>query len=434
MEAAVTKSILIVDDEGEIRESLRGILTDEGYRVFEALEGQDALALVREERPDLVLLDIWMPDVDGVELLKEIKATAPEARVIMISGHGNINTAVATAKLGAFDFLEKPLSLDSLLPTIQRALARREERDPSPSDLLKKNFEPSRTGPMPGQIPVVPQRTIKKSVVLCGQGLHSGDKTGLILHPMPPHSGIAFSSISDSQSVPAHLDYVGSTGYATSLRRNGAVAGTVEHLLAALHCYRITNLLIKMHREVPIMDGSALDFCELIEAGEIREEEEQSREIVIDRRYAIGSDDPQEKYISIEPSDALEVHYTMLYPQPVGAQEYTFRYTGEHSFKKEIAPARTFAFLKEIEELEKRGLANGGRLDNCILIGEDKILNTELRFADEFSRHKIMDILGDFYLLGCPIRGRITARMTGHTDNIALLRKVQREMGLYRSS
>jgi UDP-3-O-acyl-N-acetylglucosamine deacetylase len=124
----------------------------------------------------------------------------------------------------------------------------------------------------------------------------------------------------------------------------------------------------------------------------------------------------------------------MVYPKPVGVQEHTFRYTDEHSFKREIAPARTFGFLKEIEELEKMGLASGGRLDNSILIGEDKILNTELRFADELSRHKILDILGDFYLLGCPIRGKITARMTGHTDNIALLRKVQQEMGLYRNS
>jgi UDP-3-O-acyl N-acetylglucosamine deacetylase len=429
----VAKSILIVDDEDEIRDSLKGILSDEGHRIVEAVGGKSALTLLQEERPDLVLLDIWMPEVDGIELLKEIKANAPDVEVIMISGHGNIHTAVTATKLGAFEFLEKPLSLDSVLLTVNRALQRKDLRDQSlkaSSGPCKGEVQPVMTRILPGDAPTFRQRTLKKSVVLYGQGLHSGEKTGLILHPMPPGSGIAFSGISASESVPAHLDYVGSTGYATSLRRNGAVAKTVEHLLATLHCYRITNLMVKMHREVPIMDGSAQEFCQLIEEAGIQEEEERCSLIVIDRPFALGKRNSQERYISIEPAEGFEVCYTMAYPKPIGVQQYTFRYTGQDSFKNEIAPARTFGFLKEIEELEKMGLANGGRLDNCILVGDEKILNTELRFPDEFSRHKILDILGDFYLLGHPIRGRITARMTGHSDNVALLRKVQKGMKL----
>ena len=124
------------------------------------------------------------------------------------------------------------------------------------------------------------------------------------------------------------------------------------------------------------------------------------------------------------------MHYELRYPNPVGEQQYLYRHHGAESFRDEIAPARTFGFLKDIAKLQNMGLANGGRLSNFILIDDEKIVNTELRFADELARHKILDILGDFYLLGRPIRGAIRARMTGHSDNIALLRKVREGMKL----
>jgi UDP-3-O-acyl N-acetylglucosamine deacetylase len=264
--------------------------------------------------------------------------------------------------------------------------------------------------------------------VLSGQGLHSGVKTGLILHPLPPNSGIQFTGISAEVRVPAHLDYVGSTGYATSLRSKGFAVGTVEHLLAVLHSYGITNLLIKVQGEVPIMDGSALDFAQSIEEAGIKEEEAELAPIVIDRRYQFDAKGGES--ISIEPAPALSVHYLMRYPAPVGEQEYTYHHCDAESFKNEIAPARTFGFLRDIAKLQNMGLANGGRLSNFILVDDEKIVNTELRFADEFARHKILDILGDFYLLGRPMRGAITARMTGHSDNIALLRQIREGMKL----
>jgi UDP-3-O-acyl-N-acetylglucosamine deacetylase len=120
----------------------------------------------------------------------------------------------------------------------------------------------------------------------------------------------------------------------------------------------------------------------------------------------------------------------LRYPEPVGEQEHRYVYQGPEHFKAEIAPARTFGFLRDIEKLQTMGLAGGGKLNNCILIGDDKILNTDLRYPNEFARHKILDILGDFYLLGRPIRGAISAVMTGHSDNIALLRKIRADMKL----
>ena len=121
-ELAVNKTILVVDDEDDVRESVREVLRDEGYRVVDTADGSQVLDLIRQERPELVLLDIWMPQVDGIGLLKEIKTQEPELNVVMVSGHGNIHTAVTATKFGAFDFLEKPVSLEGLLLTVQRAL------------------------------------------------------------------------------------------------------------------------------------------------------------------------------------------------------------------------------------------------------------------------------------------------------------------------
>jgi UDP-3-O-acyl N-acetylglucosamine deacetylase len=267
-------------------------------------------------------------------------------------------------------------------------------------------------------------------VVVNGQGLHSGVRTGLILQPLPPGSGILFESITSGETVPALIDHVDSTGYATTLARGGMVAKTVEHLMAALHAHGITNLLVKMQGEVPILDGSAAELCALLAEGGVIEQPETVDELVIDRRYAVGSDDPTEKGIGIEPADRFEVHYTLEYPAPVGRQEYDFQLTDPEAFVHEIAPARTFGFVKEIETLEQMGLANGGRLNNFILVSDEGVVNAPLRFPDEFVRHKILDVMGDFYLLGRPIRGRVVARKTGHSDNAALLRVLRQRFGL----
>ena len=415
------RTVLVVDDEDGIRETVREILTDEGYRVIAASNGSEVLGLVEREKPDVILLDIWMPEIDGIVLLRQIKRGHPEARIVMISGHGSIHTAVTATKLGAFDFIEKPLSLDGLLATVKRACAGAGREAPAAEEDLRAPGVSARVG-FRGGDGGVPQRTLEKSVVACGLGLHSGVSTGVILHPLPENSGIHFGGISADATVPAHLDYVRSTDFATSLQRGRVVVGTVEHLLAALHSYGVTNLLVKMYGEIPIMDGSAIEFCRLIEEAGVVEQAEPCPEIVIDRTFRVNGNGQEE--IVVEPADTFTVHYRLHYPPPVGTQEYTYVHEGAHSFREQIAPARTFGFLRDFEKLERLGLIKGGRLGNCILIDEERVINTTLRFDDELVRHKILDIVGDFSLIGRPVRGRVTANMTGHADNIALLRQV----------
>jgi len=419
-------TVLVVDDEGEIRTSLRGVLSDEGLRVLEAENGRRALSLVRSERPELVLVDVWMPEVDGIELLRCLQDEPERPQVIMLSGHGNIETAVQATKLGAFDFIEKPFSIDALLSVVNRALEHRALRaegqagEPGvnrPGVATNGHAAPSRP----------PERTIGKSVIASGHGLHTGVKSGLILNPLPAGRGIVFANLTTAASVPAHLDYVGSTGYATTLHSGGMTVGTVEHLLATLHAYGITNVLIKVQSEVPTMDGSAREFCQLLEQAGIEDQGGGVDEIVVERPLRV--DGARDESIVLEPADDFRITYELVYPPPIGRQEYTYVHTGPEAFKADVAPARTFGFVKDMKAMAAMGLASGGRLDNCILVDDEKIVNTTLRFPDEFARHKILDIMGDLYLLGRPIRGRVVARKTGHSDNIALLRKVREEFG-----
>ncbi len=414
------RTILVVDDEDEIRQSLRGVLSDEGFAVEEAGDGRRALEMVRRAPPDLVVLDVWLPEIDGIALLEQIKALHPGLPVVIICGHANIEAAVRATRLGASDFIEKPFSIEALLGSIERALGGAAQAA-GPGSSPAPVPGPRGTGSASPERGVA-QKTIGRSVVASGHGLHSGVKTGVILHPMPPGSGILFQSLATEKSVPARVEFADSTGYATTLFRGGFGAKTVEHLLATLTGYGVTNLLVKMEGEVPALDGSALEFCRLLdEAGVVEQPGDPVEVYVVDRPQEIVD---RASRISIEPCDGFVVDYTLDYPQPVGVQRYVFRLEGPASFRDQIAPARTFGFVHEFTQLAAAGLAAGGRLDNCVLIGEDGVVNGELRFPDEFVRHKILDVLGDFALLGQPIRGRITARATGHRHNVAMVRRM----------
>jgi UDP-3-O-acyl N-acetylglucosamine deacetylase len=448
------KKVLIVDDEDRILQSITGVLEDEGFQVMTARSGEDAIEVFTRENPDVTLLDIWMPGIDGIEILKRLKWIYPDCQVIMISGHATISTAMTAVKLGAFDFLEKPLSLDILTSTIHRAIDNRREGisvgrsdeilngESSPNERLiapgekldlSNSFYPYTTHQDPSKNKdqlkrdhsLSFQRTIKRSMVLYGTGLHSGMKTGLLLQPLPPNSGILFGNISSDEFVPAHLDYVEATEFATSLRRGRAIARTIEHLMAVLHAYRITNLMVKMIEEIPIMDGSALEFCKIIEEAGVEDQEEKLEELVITRRIEFSH---KKKSIVIEPSRTFSIIFYLDYPFPIGKQTLEFTLENEDVFKTQIAPARTFGFIKDVEMLNRMGMGGGGRLHNFILVDDEKIVNTELRFPDEFVRHKILDLIGDLYLLNRPIRGRVIAHFTGHTENIALLRKIRAEL------
>jgi UDP-3-O-acyl N-acetylglucosamine deacetylase len=696
--------ILIVDDQEEILDSLRAILSDEGHEVIAARDGQEALHIVQSDSPDVVFLDIWIPGIDGMQTLKAIKKINPQCSVIMMSGHGTIETAVKAIKLGAADYLEKPLNLEDVLHLVQKATTARSESarskrragvppqevigksakaealrqalqeaasgsgsiwltgeqgtgkeflariihqlegkernslvklrctdltgenidelllgktngspqprqgkiadacdgtlllvridrlsgeaglrlaailrehvneqagtpvriistsgiDPQllaeqnqlPADLVEllghrvikvpslrervedvplyaahflkeaaEEFERTVSGIegdaqerllgyswpgnvkelkilmehvvmtapgphittndllIPGELGAVPsigeapesraqdaasrkpaeriaaapvdgataqniisftferegalvrhQKTLRGRVVMYGQGLHSGIKTGLTLSPLPPSAGILFGHITSGGTVPALLSHVESTELCTSLRQNGSIARTIEHLMAVFHVYGLTNVLVKISGEVPIMDGSALEFCRLVESAEIIPQDELVEEIRITEPLELPTQPGNGKSMRVEPSDCLEVEYFLDYPPPVGSMHMVFRCNDPESFKAQIAPARTFGFVRDMRMMDEMGLAGGGRLSNVVLIDDEKVVNPPLRFQDEFVRHKILDIIGDFYLLGRPFVGKIIARRTGHGDNVAMLKLINEKM------
>lgn len=405
--------VLIIDDEKNILDSLSGILQDEGFAVSKATDGKEGLEIFDRESPDVVLLDVWMPEIDGIQVLKEIKARKNDARVVVISGHGTISTAVEAVKMGAYDFLEKPLSIDKVLEVVYRSIG---ADSPEAPDIADFKFEAS-TGVE------IRQKTIGKSTVVYGVGLHSGVKTGMILLPMPENTGIIFETIPDGERIPAYIDYVFSVGYASSLKGKNNIVRTVEHLLSACHMYGITNLLVKVSEEIPILDGSAIEICKKIDEAGVVTQTEGIQPLVISEKVEVRNL-RNGKYIAAEPSDSFEIEYHLEQIKPIGDQDY--RFVGDTmDYVANIAPARTFGFLKDFEQLAKMGLGTGGRINNFIIIGDDEVINTKLRFDDEFVRHKILDLIGDMYLLNRPIIGKITARQTGHMENIALVKELK---------
>ncbi|HTG31751.1 MAG TPA: UDP-3-O-acyl-N-acetylglucosamine deacetylase [Thermoanaerobaculia bacterium] len=432
----MSELILIVDDEPGILSTLGGILSDEGYSTLTTTSGESALSLYEEKRPSVVFLDIWLADRDGLETLQALREADPTAAVVMMSGHGTASTAVKAIKMGAYDYLEKPLSYKRAVDAAAGALEYKRTLQEGgaatvPERTRADRGEAERRFTAAPDLPLLAetrrrQRTLDHSTVVYGLGLHSGQRTAMVLQPLPANSGIHFVTLPTGVEIPAYVGAVAETDYATTLSGEGAGEGeiirTVEHLLSALHAYGVGNLLIKVHGEIPVLDGSALEFCKILEDIGVAEQDEPQRELVIDRRYEVGG--PGEKVLSIEPADEFSVSYLLRYPPPVGEQSHEFTLTSAAGYKREIAPARTFGFMKDLKMLNELGLGSGGRLDNFILVGEDDVLNTELRFPDEFVRHKILDIIGDLYLLGYPIRGKVTARLTGHRDNIALLRQI----------
>ena len=435
---AANQLVLVVDDEASIRRSLEGVLKDEGFSVVLAEDGESAIRILMNTRPALVLLDIWMPGMDGLETLRKIKEIHQDLPVVMISGHATISTAVAATRLGAMDFLEKPLDLSGTIQLVRRVL-NQAEIPVSDNEPRWEAIEPASVGPLRESVtinPVVftkqtlrgramPQKTLAHAAILYGQGLHSGRKSGLILEPLPPNSGIHFVGVSETTVVPAHVDFVESTGFATTVRLGQTQAGTIEHLMSALCAYGISNVLIKCNGEVPVMDGSAREFCRLFEEVGLTEQDGEWYEIDIKKVIEVG--DGKES-IRIEPADEFSVDYTLRYPEPVGEQQFSFTLTDSASYRDQIAAARTFSFVKDVGHLQRQGLALGGRFDNFLLIGTEGAINDEWRYPNEPVRHKVLDAIGDLFLLGRRLRGKVTARMTGHSDNIAILKKVRDEL------
>jgi UDP-3-O-[3-hydroxymyristoyl] N-acetylglucosamine deacetylase len=268
------------------------------------------------------------------------------------------------------------------------------------------------------------QKTLCKRIETSGIGLHTGVRVNLALSPAPPNTGYVFVRTDlDDFEIPAHVEYVSHCAYATTLMRKGVVLSTVEHLLAALRGSHVDNCFVEVDNiEMPIMDGSSDVFLGLIERAGIAEQNEARRFLQIRERVEIEQND---RRMSIEPSDKYEIECSIDFPHPLmKKQNFTFELSNG-SFAREISAARTFGFAHEIEMLRKANLALGGSLDNAIVLSENAMLNkTPLRFPNEFVRHKILDIIGDFALVGMPFLGKIRAHKSGHSIHAALMSKL----------
>lgn len=267
------------------------------------------------------------------------------------------------------------------------------------------------------------QRTIRRSTSCAGIGLHSGGKVTLSLKPAPAGFGIRFRrSDLDGFEVPATVGHVCGINYATGLARDAVRVDTVEHLLAALVSLGIDNVVVELNSpEVPIMDGSAAPFIFLIQEAGVKTLAAPRRYIKVLRPISLSQGD---KRMALYPSDHFKVTYSIAYDHPLLRQQERTLRVNEAVFVDEIAPARTFTFLKEVEQLRQRGLALGGSLENAIVIGETGILNNALRFTDEFVRHKILDAIGDLALLGHPVIGHLVAHRGGHGLHTAFAAQV----------
>ena len=272
---------------------------------------------------------------------------------------------------------------------------------------------------------MISQCTIDKPVAISGIGLHSGARINMTLRPAEAGTGIVFHRFLGTRTVAiaARSENVVDTRLATVIGHGDARISTVEHLLATLAAYGIDNLHIDIDGpEVPVMDGSAAPFAALLEAAGLRKLSRSRIYLAIRQPVTVSDGD---KRVNIIPSRFFRMTYDIAFEHPcIAMQQRSLKVTPE-SFRRELAPARTFGFLRDVERLKAVGLARGGSLDNAIVIDEERILNPEgLRFPDEFVRHKILDAIGDLSLIGYPILGHVRAYKAGHDINHQLVQKI----------
>jgi UDP-3-O-[3-hydroxymyristoyl] N-acetylglucosamine deacetylase len=272
---------------------------------------------------------------------------------------------------------------------------------------------------------MIKQRTPKKVIQATGVGLHSGDKVLLTLRPAPVNTGIVFrrTDLSPVVEILASYDNVCDTMLCTSLHHNGAKVATVEHLLSALAGLGIDNAYIDVNApEIPIMDGSAAPFVFLIQSAGIREQDMPKRFIRVLKPVRIEEDG---KYVQFMPHNGFRVSFTIDFDHPVfndKPQVVHFDFSST-SYVKEVSRARTFGFLSDYEKLRESELVKGGSLDNAVVVDNYRVLNEDgLRFEDEFVKHKVLDAIGDLYLLGSSLIGAFEGYKSGHELNNKLLR------------
>ena len=299
------------------------------------------------------------------------------------------------------------------------------------------------------------QRTIRTSKSCHGVGLHTGVDTSITFHPAPEDFGIRFirSDIPGCPEIKADINHVVDISRGTTIEENDVRIHTVEHALAAVSGLRLDNVLIELTgKETPVMDGSAKDFVDALLRSGITEQKKERKLLKITR--AVNYTDPYRDIdIHVIPSDSFRITFMVDYPLPALGTQYEAIYNMEEDFAVEVAPARTFCFLSEVEMLKESGLIKGGALDNAVVLidkdideneinrlknlfgiehnnnnGTNGILNGKvLRFKNEPVRHKTLDLIGDLALLGVPIKGHVTAARAGHASNVEFVKKLRQE-------
>ena len=272
------------------------------------------------------------------------------------------------------------------------------------------------------------QRTTSEEAVFSGIGLHTGNLTTVRFKPAPPDSGITFyrTDIEGTPAIKADIDHVVDVLRGTTIGDNGVKVHSVEHVLGAVAGLGIDNLNIELDaNETPVGDGSALPFMSVLKRAGIVEQDSERKYIKVEEPVYYRHGDVT---LTVLPADELRVTMTIAYDHvAIGTQYASFTITPE-TFEKEIASARTFCFLREVKMLQDQGLIKGGSLESAIVIGDDGILNQDLRYPDEFVRHKVLDLLGDIYLLGRPLKGHIIGVKSGHAWHIKFSKQIKKAL------
>lgn len=268
------------------------------------------------------------------------------------------------------------------------------------------------------------QRTVAKPVKCSGVGMHSGKTVNVCINPAPINHGIKFQRIDlpDQPKISAHFKMVVDTSLATVIGDNGSIISTIEHLMASFAGLSIDNALVEIDTyEVPIMDGSAGPFTAMIKSAGIVDQESPKFFFVVKDAIELRDNG---KFVELHPSETFKISCTIDFDHPLVKKQSLSVDVSSQVFENEICKARTFGFIQDIEYLKRYGFARGGSLDNAIVIDKNEILNHEgLRYPDEFVRHKILDCIGDFSLLGMPILGHVILHKSGHSFNHAFLNK-----------
>ncbi len=258
--------------------------------------------------------------------------------------------------------------------------------------------------------------------------MHTGERARMVLRPAPANRGIVFRRVDlpHTPTIPARPDYVVDTQYATTIANDGASVRTIEHIMSALAGVGVDNVQVDVSGpEVPIMDGSALPFVDLLRSAGLRRQFAPKTFLKVRQPITV---EVGTRSLRIVPSQRLKVIYTMCFDHPLLGEQTCAMDVGRERYVRDVAPSRTFGFVRDLDMLQRMGLAKGGSLENAVVIGEDGILNGPLRFPDELVRHKLLDLMGDLYLLGKPLVGTIIAQGAGHQIHLALVRRIQEQL------